>query len=308
MATILITGGTGTIGKSLTRFLTAKQHQVIIMTRYSREGTAAVSYAAWDPAKETIDIDAVQKADYIINLAGAGVADKRWSKKRKAEIVNSRVQSAALLVKALQENTNKVKAVISMAGIGWYGDDKKRAADQPFFSEGDPADEGFLGDTCVKWENAIKPVTALNKRLVIFRTGMVLSNEGGALTEFKKPVKAGIAPIFGNGDQVVSWIHIDDLCRLMLYVINDERKQGEYNAVAPNAVTSKQLILTLARKMKGRFFIPVYIPSFVLKLMVGEVSIELLKSTRVSSEKISNSGFQFQFPTLEVALDDLIRK
>lgn len=308
MATILITGGTGTIGKTLTQFLTDKQHQVIIMSRHPRPGTTAVSYAAWDPANQTIDIDAVQKADYIINLAGAGIADKRWSKKRKAEIVDSRVQSAELLVKALQENTNKVKAVISMAGIGWYGDDNKRAADQSFFREGDPADEGYLGDTCVKWENAIKPVTALNKRLVIFRCGMVLSNEGGALDELKKPVKAGIAPIFGSGDQVISWIHIDDLCRLMLFVMNDERKHGEYNSVAPNPVTNKQLILALARKMKGRFFIPVYVPSFVLKLMIGEVSIELLKSTKVSSEKISNSGFQFQFPTLEVALDDLIKK
>ncbi|WP_207514447.1 TIGR01777 family oxidoreductase [Longitalea luteola] len=308
MATILITGGTGTIGKSLTRFLTNKQHQVIILSRHHRTGTGAVSYAAWDPAKQTIDLDALQKADYIINLAGAGVADKRWSKKRKAEIVDSRVQSAGLLVKALQENPNKVKAVISMAGIGWYGDDKNRAPGQSFFREGDPADEGFLGDTCVKWENAIKPVTALNKRLVIFRCGMVLSNEGGALTELKKPVKAGIAPIFGSGDQVVSWIHIDDLCRLMLYVMTDERKHGEYNSVAPNPVTNKQLMLTLARKMKGSFYIPIYVPSFVLKMMIGEVSIELLKSTKVSAEKISNSGFQFQFPTLDVALDDLIKK
>ncbi|WP_205509042.1 TIGR01777 family oxidoreductase [Longitalea arenae] len=308
MATILITGGTGTIGRSLTSFLTGKQHQVIILSRQPREGTAAVSYAAWDPAKQTIDLDALQKADYIINLAGAGVADKRWSKKRKAEIVDSRVQSAALLVKALQENPNKVKAVISLAGIGWYGDDKNRAPDQSVFREGDAADTGFLGDTCVKWENAIKPVTALNKRLVILRCGVVLTNEGGALAEFKKPVKAGIAPIFGSGDQVLSWIHIDDLCRLILFVINDERKQGEYNAVAPNPVTNKHLILTLARKMKGSFHIPVYVPSFVLKLMIGEVSIELLKSTKVSAEKISSSGFQFQYPTLEVALDDLLKK
>jgi uncharacterized protein len=312
MATILITGGTGTIGKALSKTLTDKQHQVIILTRHLPQpggtGTAAVSYAAWDPAAKTIDIQAVQKADYIINLAGAGVADKRWTKKRKQEIVDSRVQSGALLVKTLQQNENKVKAVISMSAIGWYGDDKKRAANQPIFREGDAADEGFLGQTCVKWENAIKPVTALNKRIVIFRSGIVLSNDGGALIEFQKPVRAGIAPIFGSGSQVTSWIHVDDLCRLFLYAIDNDRIRGEYNTVSPQPVTNKNFILTLAKKMKGRFFIPIYVPSFVLKLMLGEVSIEVLKSAKVSSEKLVSSGFQFLFPTLDVALDDLLKK
>jgi uncharacterized protein (TIGR01777 family) len=308
MATILITGGTGTIGKSLSKYLADKNHEVIILTRHPRPGTGAVSYAAWSPAKQTIDIDALQKADYIINLAGAGVADKRWSKKRKQEIVDSRVQSGQLLVKAMQENTNKVKAVISMSGIGWYGDDKKRKTSQPFFSEGDPADADFLGDTCVKWENAIKPVTALNKRLVIFRTGIVLSDKGGALTEFQKPVKAGIATFFGNGGQICSWIHIDDVCRLFGYAIENERIRGEYNVVAPQPVTNKNLMLTLAKKMKGRFYIPVYVPKFVLKLVLGELSVEILKSAKVSCEKIKSSGFQFMFPTLEVALDDLLKK
>jgi uncharacterized protein len=308
MATILITGGTGTIGKALSKSLTAKQHEVIILTRHPRAGTSAVSYAAWDPAKGSIDIAALQKADYIINLAGAGIADKRWTKARKQEIVDSRVQSGALLVKALQENENKVKAVISMSAIGWYGDDKNRNADQSIFREGDPADKGFLGQTCVKWENAIKPVTALNKRLVIFRCGIVLSNDGGALTEFKKPVQAGLATIFGSGNQVTSWIHIDDLCRLFLFVIEKQTKNGEFNAVAPQPVSNKQFMLTLAKKMKGRFFIPIHVPAFLLKLILGEVSIEVLKSATVSSEKLVSGGFQFLFPTLDVALDNLLKK
>jgi uncharacterized protein len=308
MATILITGGTGTIGKSLSKFLVSKQHQVLILTRHPRTGSAGISYAAWDPANKTIDIDALQKADYIINLAGAGVADKRWTKKRKQEIIDSRVQSGGLLVKTLQENTNKVKAVISMSGIGWYGEDETRKASAPYFKEGDPADEGFLGATCVKWENAIKPVTALNKRLVIFRTGVVLSNEGGALVEFKKPVRAGLATLLGGGDQVVSWIHIDDMCRLFLYAIENENMQGEYNAVSPQPVTNKNLMMTLAQKIKGRFYIPIYVPSFVLKLALGELSVEVLKSTKVSCEKIINTGFQFLYPSLDVALDELLKK
>ncbi|OQP53704.1 TIGR01777 family oxidoreductase [Niastella populi] len=311
MATILITGGTGTIGKALSKFLTGQQHQVIILTRSlqrSGTGTPGVSYAAWDPAQKSIDIDALQKADYIINLAGAGVADKRWTKKRKKEIVDSRVQSGELLVKALQENTNKVKAVISSSGIGFYGDDKKRSTSQPYFKESDPPSDDFLGDTCVKWENAIKPVTALNKRLVIFRTGIVLSNDGGAFTEFKKPIRAGIAPIFGSGDQVTSWIHIDDVCRMFLYAIANESIKGEYNVVAPQPVTNRNLMLTLAKKIKGRFHIPIYVPSFMLKLILGELSIEILKSAKVSCHKITDSGFQFVFPTLEVAVDDLLKK
>jgi uncharacterized protein len=308
MATILITGGTGTIGKAVSKFLAAKNHQVIILTRHPRTGTPDISYAAWDPVQKTIDTEALQKADYIINLAGAGVADKRWTKQRKAEIIDSRVQSGALLVKALQENTNKVKAVISMSGIGWYGDDHKKSATQPAFVEGDAASADFLGQTCVQWENAIKPVTALNKRLIIFRCGIVLSNDGGALTEFKKPVRAGIAPFFGSGEQVASWIHVDDLCRLYLYAIDNERMQGVYNTVAPQPVTNKNLMLALARKIKGRFFIPVYVPSFVLKLVLGELSIEVLKSATVSCEKITNGSFQFLFPTLDAALDDLIKK
>jgi uncharacterized protein (TIGR01777 family) len=308
MATILITGGTGTIGKSLSKLLVEKQHEVIILTRHPRSASGAVSYAAWDPANQTIDIAALQKADYIFNLAGAGVADKRWSKKRKKEIVDSRVQSGQLLVKTMQENINKVQAVISMSGIGWYGDDKKRNPSQKYFSEGDPADADFLGDTCVKWENAIKPVTALNKRLVIFRTGIVLSNEGGALAEFQKPVKAGIAPFFGNGEQVTSWIHIDDVCRLFVHAIEKEKVRGEYNIVAPEPVTNKHLMLTLAKKMKGKFYIPVYVPTFLLKLILGELSIEILKSATVSCEKVKSSGFQFLFPTLEAALNDLLKK
>jgi uncharacterized protein (TIGR01777 family) len=308
MATILITGGTGMIGTALTQFLTGKQHQVIILTRHPNTGSSAISYAGWDPAKETIDAGAIQKADYIINLAGAGVADKRWTKKRKEEIINSRVQSGQLLVKALQEIPNKVKAVISVSGIGWYGDDIKRKASQPFFTEQDPADDDFLGQTCTQWEAAIEPVTALNKRLVIFRCGIALSTTGGAFTEFLKPVRWGLATIFGSGSQVISWIHIDDLCRLFLKAIENEKMQGVYNAVSPQPVTNKNFMLSLAKKIKGRFFLPFYVPSFILKMVLGEVSVELLKSATVSCEKISDTGFQFLFPSVDAAMDDLIKK
>jgi uncharacterized protein (TIGR01777 family) len=261
--------------------------------------------AHWDPGTQTIDPEAVRQANYIIHLAGAGVADKRWSKKRKKEIVESRTTSSALLVKALQEMPNKVQAVISASAIGWYGADPAIPNPNPF-EETAPADEDFLGDTCRLWENSIAPVTAMGKRLVILRTGIVLSREGGALAEFKKPVKMGIAAILGSGKQVVSWIHVEDLCRLFLQAIEHPDWTGVYNAVAPRPVDNRTLTLALANRLKGKYFVPVYIPSFLLKIIMGEMSIEVLKSATVSAKKARIAGFQFLYPSIQSALEELL--
>lgn len=305
MITILITGGTGMIGSALSRFLSAKGCQVIILTRHPKPANGNITYAGWDPAGQFIDAAAIQKADYIINLAGAGVADKRWTKKRKQQIIDSRVQSGTLIVKALKEIPNQVKAVISIAGISWYGDDADRNTGKAFFTEKDPAADDFLAQTCVQWEAAIKPVDDLEKRLVIFRCGIVLSNAGGAFAEFKKPVQWGIASILGNGRQMISWIHIEDLCRLFYFAIENEKIQGIYNTVSPHPTSNRNFMLMLAQKMKGRFYIPVYVPRFVLKLMVGEVSVEVLRSSTIGNEKIHDAGFQFLYPSVEAALNEL---
>jgi uncharacterized protein (TIGR01777 family) len=298
MSTILITGGTGLIGKALTPMLISKGHTVIILSRH------AAGAAHWDPSKGIIDAEAIRSADIIVHLAGAGVADKRWTAARKKEIVESRTQSSALLVKALREIPNKVQAVISASAIGWYGPDPVIPSRRPFV-ETDPVDKSFLGETCRVWEESIAPVAALGKRLVIFRTGVVLCNEGGALVEFRKPVKLGVAAILGSGRQVLSWIHIEDLCRLYLDAIGNERWSGVYNAVAPQPVNNKTLTMELARRLKGRYFVPVYVPSFLLKIIVGELSIEVLKSATVSVEKAHKGGFQFLYPSLQSALDEL---
>ncbi len=145
-------------------------------------------------------------------------------------------------------------------------------------------------------------------RLVKLRTGIVLSKDGGALKEFIKPLRAGIAAILGNGKQVVSWIHIDDIARMYVQALENEKLSGVYNAVAPKPVSNKALVLELAKQMKGKFHIPIYVPSFVLKMMLGEMSIEVLKSATVSGDKIRSTGFQFLFPTLESALKDLLMK
>jgi uncharacterized protein (TIGR01777 family) len=307
MPVVLICGGSGLIGQRLTTMLIEKGYEVIIVTRSSQKSRHAAgnpSYALWDTEKETIDASAISRADYIINLAGAGIADKRWTAKRKKEITNSRVQSAGTVIKALQQYDNKVKAVISSSAIGWYGEDDPAKTDKKFTEE-DPPAPGFLGDTCKAWEESIAPVKALGKRLAILRTGIVLSNKGGALSEFVKPVKFGIAAILGSGKQVVSWIHIDDLCRIFIYAIENESLHGIYNAVAPLPADNRSLTIAIAKKIKGSFFITAHVPSFILKLMLGELSTEVLKSTTVSSSKLRATGFQFIYPSVEAALQQL---
>ncbi len=314
MAKILITGGTGLIGKALSNTLLEKGYQVTILSRspsvaardpdISEGSVPRIQFAHWNIEQQTIDRIAIQQADFIIHLAGAGIADKRWSENRKKEIRSSRIRSSELLVKSLQEIPNSVRAVVSASAIGWYG---AGDASPSGFIESDPSAKDFLGETCRSWEESIEPVTALNIRLVKIRTGIVLSLDGGALPEFKKPIKLGIAAILGNGKQVISWIHIDDLCRIYLEAIRNENWKGAYNAVAPQSVNNKTITIELARKLKGKFFIPLYIPPFVLKLFLGEMSIEVLKSTKVSAEKLHEAGFQFIFPGLDAALDDLVK-
>lgn len=302
METVLITGGTGLVGKALSTLLLKEGYRVIIVSRKSKVATSNSNlvFAQWDVAKKEIDMAALHQADYIIHLAGAGVMDKKWTAAYKQEIINSRAQSAQLITESLKNNTNKVKAVISASAIGWY-----RPAEN-IHTEEEPADEGFLGTTCKLWEESIQPVKELNKRLVTLRIGIVLSKEGGALKEFIQPLKWGVAAILGNGKQIISWISVDDLCRLFLYAIQQEAMNGVYNAVAPNPVSNKILTLTLAKKMR-RFYIPVYVPSFILKIMLGGRSIEILKSAAVSSKKIETAGFRFQFNTIDAALDNLIK-
>ena len=309
MACVLITGGTGLVGTAVKNLLLQKGYEVVLLSRstISKEG-----YAHWDINAGTIDPTAIATADYIIHLAGAGVADKRWSKARKQEILDSRTKSSALLVKAMQETPNKVKAVISASAIGWYGPDKNNGdhhlAAQGFV-ETDPSYPDFLGTTCAAWEASIVPVTAntngLQKRLVCLRTGIVLSKYGGALKEFLKPLAARMAAVLGNGKQMISWIDVRDLAKMFVYAIENESMSGSYNAVAPVPVSNKTLTKTLASVLYGKFYITTYVPSFILKIMLGEMSIEVLKSTTVSAQKIQDTGFVFDYPEITKSLSTL---
>jgi uncharacterized protein (TIGR01777 family) len=302
MAIIGITGGTGTIGRTLCKYLLDKGHQVIVLCRaVPKRKLKDIQYALWNPNKRELDAAALANAEYLINLAGAGVADKRWTISRKKEIAESRIASCETLVRFLQTKPNMVKGVVSMSAIGWYGPDRGN-----IFTEKDPVYNDFLGNTCKAWEESIAPVSSLDKRLVILRTGIVLSKEGGALTEFIKPVRFGIAPVLGSGKQMISWIHVHDLCRMIEWAMENENIQGVYNAVAPNPISNKILMLTLARMLRGRMYLPIRVPAFILKTILGEMSIEVLKSTTASSEKIEETGFQYSYNSAEKAVENLL--
>jgi uncharacterized protein len=310
--TVLISGGTGMVGNALSRHLADAGYKVIILTRNPSKAKAPaglehlVSFAAWDIKTQTIDESAVASADAVVHLAGAGVVAEPWTDAYKREILDSRVNSSRLLVNAIKKVGSKVKTVVSASAIGWYGEDKPGLAGG--FTEDAPAADGFLGETCFQWENSIKPVTEAGKRLVICRIGIVLSNEGGALAEFKKPLQFRVAGVLGNGKQMVSWVHIDDLCRIFRFAIENEQMNGIYNAAAPFPVTNQNLTVTLAGCMYGNAFITLPVPAFVLKIMMGERSIEVLKSTTVSSSKLAGLGFGFNFPNIREALVALTKR
>ncbi|RZL12617.1 MAG: TIGR01777 family protein, partial [Pedobacter sp.] len=226
---ITITGGTGLVGRALTKALLNKGHHVYILTREVAKKSAQenVKYASWNVAKGIIDVDVIKNSEYIFHLAGAGIADKRWTPKYKEKILNSRVEGSKLLSNTIRNHATKLKSVICASATGWYGADKNSHA----FIESDNAADDFLGEVCRQWEESLQPGSS---PVAHIRTGIVLSNNGGAYPKLTMPIQYGIAPILGNGKQVMSWIHIDDVCRIFLHAIQNEQLKGVYNAVAPS--------------------------------------------------------------------------
>ena len=307
MQNILITGGTGLIGNRLTEMLIDKGYTVTILSRSKNlvSNNSSIKYAYWNIDEQYIDDNAIATADAIINLAGAGVADKRWTPERKKEIVDSRVNAGRLLVNALQKQPNNINTIVSASAIGWYAPQQNNA---PKYQENQQANTDFLGETCKQWEQSVHPISLTKKRLVKLRIGIVLSKNGGALKEFVKPIKFGIAAILGNGKQHISWIHIDDLCRMFIAALENENMNGVYNAVAPEVTTNSKLTLCLAKKLRASFYVPIYVPKFILKIVVGEMSVEVLKSSNISCQKIHDTGFQFLFPSVKTAINDIFKK
>lgn len=307
MPVVLISGGTGLIGIKLTHHLVESNYEVIILSRSKNRSSAhpKITYSFWDSKKQVVDAEVLKKADHILHLAGAGVMDKKWTQEYKKEIIESRTKSSELLIKTLKENAHHVKTFVSASAIGWYGADDYPLLHKDGFIETDAADKGFLGETCVLWETSVEPISNMGIRLVKIRTGIVLSNDGGAFREFKKPLRFGFAAILGNGKQILSWIHIDDICRIYIEAIENKNINGSYNAVAPLPVTNKKLIIEMAEKFRNKFYIPIHIPAFFLKLFKGKRGTEILKSATVCNKKIKSTGFTFLYPAIESAIEDL---
>ncbi len=302
METVLITGASGLIGNHLTSLLIKKGYHVIHLSRSKPENSNITTFL-WDIKKQTIDEHALQEADHLIHLAGAGIADKKWTGSRKKEIIDSRVQSIHLLFKTIQKNNKRLKTFISASGVGIYG----AITSEKVFYENDPPAEDFLGITCKQWEGAAETIAKLEIRTVKIRTGVVLAEKGGALERIAKPVKLFCGAALGSGNQYVPWIHIDDICRIYLKAIEDESMHGAYNACAPEHVTNKSLTKEIAQVLHKPLVLP-NIPAFLLRLFFGEMAKIVLEGSRVSCKKIEQKGFLFKYDTLNKALVNLFQR
>lgn len=303
MSCFLITGGTGMVGRALCRYLMDNGHKAIVLTRQQNKqpSTDGIQYTYWNVEDKQMDAAILQQCDYIIHLAGASIAGRRWSSRYKKEIENSRIQSSALLVDTLRSHPHRIKAIISASGIGWYGKDRIPGK---AFTECDEAGEGFLSNVCRLWEAGISEAGKLGIPVVCLRIGMVLSNEEGLLSRLKKALQWGIVGIPGNGTQIVSWIHIEDLCRMMVFAAQHIHVQGSMNAVATMPVSIKELSLQYARSRKKRFIL-LYVPGFLLRLLLGPMANEALKSITVSNRLIKEKGFQFKYAGIAAAMEAL---
>ena len=302
MSKILISGGTGLVGKHLCRKLQEKGYNVAILSRKKNKNSEIPSYT-WNIVNDFIEKEAIETADYIIHLTGENIGSKRWTTKRKQSIIDSRIKSAQLIFNKLNVNNHKIKAFISASAVGYYGS----LTSEKIFEETSPYANDFLGSTCYQWEQAADKFQNIGIRTVKIRTAVVLAKDKSILAKLIIPVRLGIASAIGTGNQYIPWIHIDDLCNIYIKAIEDHQMIGVFNAVAPEHNTNKEFILTLAQVRKKPFWFP-KIPSILMKLLFGELSVILLKGSRVSSDKIKATGFSFQYAMLEKALIDLMGK
>lgn len=299
--TVLITGGTGTIGRRLTQLLQQQGYQVSYLSRLAQQVPQAKTYQ-WDVKRGHLDPQAIQTADHIVHLAGAGVADERWTAARKDEILTSRTESTGLLARALAKNPHKVKSFVASSAIGYYGGD---TGDRPL-TETSSGGSDFLARVTRAWEQSEDEVAQLGVRTVKFRTGVVLTMAGGALPKLAQPVRLGAGAPIGSGQQYISWIHLDDLCRLYIRAIEDESWQGVYNAVAPGPVTNETLTRAIAGVLNRPMLLP-NIPNFVIKLMFGELAITVIGGNYVLNKRLTEeTDFQYQYGDLTKALENLL--
>jgi uncharacterized protein (TIGR01777 family) len=294
---ILLTGGTGLIGSNLTKQLLDKGYRVSHLSRSSPKGSQVKTFL-WDIDKGEIDEHCIDSVDMVVHLAGAGIADKRWTDKRKKEIIDSRTKSIALIYSLISHKKHQISSIISASAIGYYSN-----RGDELMTETSPPSNDFMAKCCIEWEAAVDKGKQLGLRVVKFRTGVVLAN-GGALSKMAMPVKLYVGSPLGNGRQWVPWIHWQDVINMYFYGIENNNVEGVFNMVAPNPVTNKQLTQAIAGQLHKPLWLP-SVPAFFLTLLMGEMSTIILGSTKVSAQKIEDAGFKFKYPGITSALKNI---
>lgn len=295
---ILISGGSGLIGSQLTKLLIDKGHDVCHLSR-SESPESKVPTFVWKPSKGAMDSAAMYGTDAIVHLAGAGIADGRWTNERKKNIIDSRVESANLLYRKAKELKPPLKVFVSASGISYYGLETTNR----IFIESDPPSKDFIGKCCVLWEEAADQFADMS-RVVKLRTGIVLSANGGALERIAKPVKYGLGAPLGSGEQWVPYIHIDDLCEMYCAAIEQSKYEGSFNAVNGDHINNEDLAKATASVLNKAMWLP-NVPSFVLKAAFGEMAGLILEGSRASAEKVKDVGFDFRYKTLGESLGSI---
>ena len=297
---VLITGATGLIGNELVSLLLQNGVSIHYLTTSKKKIVNKLNYKGfyWNPEQGIINENCLMGVDAIIHLAGATIS-KRWTKSYKQEIIESRLLSSTVLFKALKNHPNQVKQIVSASGTAIYPNNDKVIYDE----NSQEIDNSFLANVVFKWEESADKFKSLGLKVCKLRTGIVLSNKGGALIEMAKPIKMGIGSPFGTGKQIQSWIHIHDIAALYFFAISNDL-EGVYNAVAPIPVSNEKLTMTIATVLKKPLFMP-KIPKFMIKLLLGEMHVLLFENRNLSAQKIIDKGFVFKYKTIEKALENI---
>lgn len=294
---VLLTGGTGFIGRHLTEVLIDNGYTVSILSRSARENTSLITYYKWNLKSNYINEDAILQADYIIHLAGDGIVEKRWTKNRKKVILESRTKPIDLIFSILKKHNKTLDAFVSASAIGIYG----AVTSHKICTEETPPANDFLGITCQEWEQTTDKIGALGIRTVKVRTGIVFGRNEGFLKKVTPGFKSGFGAVLGTGKQYIPWIHVEDLAQIYLKAIANPELHGPYNACITDNTTNSRFSKTFANLFGYAIWLP-KVPPFILRIVLGEMSQAVLEGQRVSSEKIQKSGFEFQFTDLEKTL------
>ena len=299
MKEIVLITGSGMIAQRLTEKLEKNNFSVRFLSRTKK----GANYFTWNLNSKFIEEGAFKNVQHIIHLAGANIVDKRWTKKRRSELISSRIDTIQLIKETLKKENVKIKTFISASAIGYYGTD----ITENIYTEASESGKDFISDLCVEWERMADALTLehMVNRLIKLRIGIVLSKKGGALEKMSKPIKYYLGAALGSGKQYIPWIHIDDLCDIIMFSILNENMNGIYNAVAPEHISNIDFTKAIAQKIKRPVLLP-HVPGYMLRLIFGKMAMILLGGSRVSSKKMMDAGYQFTYKNVSQALDDLL--